>query len=325
MKRILLATILLPLAGGGVRALHLKASRAQQQLRTDQRDWQTRTQRLAELEVTRTTLIEQVRELKREVRHLQATAPSDSPWLAALDTNRLAALAPELRERLLVDLGLNWHSSDQWLIVSKATLAGVRMGAIQLNRLTDAACAVLAISPEERRRLDSALARVREEHAHWARANVQREGASGETLARYTLPSDPTFAQSLTNELFSTYATTLGQQRAALLEHYSSDWVNLETGFLGGATNRLTVLRGNGGDGTPQVLYKLERGQLTQGASPIQPGSYFPSEFRPVFPGGWPELAQREGFALPAGFVDQRPVSTGVRLQTVFPKAGPRP
>ncbi len=303
----------------------MKANRAQRQLRSDQQVWQTSTQRLAELEVARDTLSGHTRQLKREVRELESRVSVESPWLAMLDTNRLAALAPEMREQLLSELGLDWHSSDQWLIVSKATLASVRMGAIQRDALTAAACAVLAISPGERQQLDSALARVREAHANWARANVQRERASDDTLVRYTLPSDLAFAQGLTNDLFSTFAATLGRQRATLLERYSSDWVNLETGFLGGATNRLIVLRGEDSTGSTQLMYELNRGALTQGASPIRPGAYFPSEFRAIFPGGWPEVAQREGFELPEGFEDRSPRDTRSRLQQVLPKFGPAP
>ncbi len=325
MKRILLATIVLLLASVGVGALHLKSSRTHQQLRSCQHGWQASTQRLAGLEITRTTLIEQVRELKREVHALEPNAASESPWMALLNTNGLAPLTPEMRERLLAELGASWHSSTQWLLVSKTTLASVRMGAIQQNRLTDAACAVLAVSPDERQRLDAALARVREAHADWARANTQREGPSGETVVRYTLPSDTAFAEGLTNDLFSAYAAALGPQRAALLERYSSDWVNLETGFLGGATNRLTVLRKTDSAGVARVFYALNRGAMTQGASPIQPSTHFPSEFRPVFPGGWPELARREGLDLPVGFVDRPPGNMGIRMEAVFPRVGPKP
>ncbi len=328
MKRILLATTLLLLAGVGVSALHVKANRAQQQLQFNQHDWQTRTQRLAELEITRTSLTEQVCELKREVRHLEANAPAESPWSALLNPNRLAALTPELRERLLADLGLNWHSSDQWLLVSKTTLAEVRLGALQRNKLTDAACGVLAIRPEERQQLDAAFARVREQYADWVRANIQRAGPSGETLVRYTLPSDATFAESLTNALGSAFVAALGPERACLLDQYSTDWVRGETGFLGAAINSLTVLRRTDAKGKGPLMYKVERGgsfgMSSEGPGLILPVSHFPGEFRTVFPGGWPEVAQREGFELPEGFVNRPPVDTRSRLQSVFPKITPK-
>jgi len=47
--------------------------------------------------------------------------------------------------------------------------------------------------------------------------------------------------------------------------------------------------------------YTLEQagGTLGDGVSPWKP---FPESFRAVFPGGWKELAQREGFELPKEF-----------------------
>jgi hypothetical protein len=41
---------------------------------------------------------------------------------------------------------------------------------------------------------------------------------------------------------------------------------------------------------------------LSTYVSPHQP---FPETFRPLFPGGWVDLAQREGFELPAEFHQQ--------------------
>ncbi len=40
----------------------------------------------------------------------------------------------------------------------------------------------------------------------------------------------------------------------------------------------------------------------------VSPGRPLPESFQPVFPGGWTELARREGFDLPKGFPINSPV-----------------
>ena len=48
-----------------------------------------------------------------------------------------------------------------------------------------------------------------------------------------------------------------------------------------------------------QMELRQARSMMTCGLSPWQP---LPKAFAPLFPGGWEELAQREGFELPEEF-----------------------
>lgn len=41
----------------------------------------------------------------------------------------------------------------------------------------------------------------------------------------------------------------------------------------------------------------------------VNPWQPFPEAFRPLFPGGWKELAEREGFELPKSFQPKTPTS----------------
>jgi hypothetical protein len=67
-------------------------------------------------------------------------------------------------------------------------------------------------------------------------------------------------------------------------------------------TNTLSVLRKADTDGQPAFFYELARKGLNSSMSE-GPGKintqYFPPAWRNIFPGGWPEVAQREGFELP--------------------------
>lgn len=305
MKRIVLALLVMFVGGLGLFTVNSAAYRARLELRSQQAGWQIQTQHWAVVESQYTTLTRQVAEAKRELRERQAGRfTGESPLAALVRWHQPERLTLEQQEQLREELGLNWHASDQWLLVSKATLRSVGLSALAGSQLTDAACGVLAITPDERQRVDAALARVRDQFSAWAAANLQRESASGETVARYTIPADPEFAAGLTNELFATMNTTLGAERAELLSHYSSGWLQIETGYLGAVTNTLTVLHQARDGGEPKLYYILTRqgagnyGNMQEGPGVIIP-KYFPPAFRKVFPGGWAEVAQREGFELP--------------------------
>lgn len=179
------------------------------------------------------------------------------------------------------------------------------MNAVKGGALTDAACGVLAITPDERERLNNALAGLREEFAAWAGASLRREATNGDTLARFTIPANVELAASLSNKLASAVMTTLGQERADLLQRYSRDWYQIEVGGLASLASTLTISRRAEGGGAPRFHYdfsvKDETGQTRRGQSGlIMPNSrYFPAPFKSIFPGGWRELAEREGFELP--------------------------
>src|SRR5262249_55454934 len=119
-------------------------------------------------------------------------------------------------------------------------------------------------------------------------------------VAKYILPADPDFSLSLSNNFVTGTLGTLGRERGNLLLDYARSWMQeLGLGGTGGA-NSLTVTRYPSGS---EVHYgfelKYSGNVMTTDVSPYQE---FPPAFLPLFPNGWLDLAQREGFELPKEF-----------------------
>ena len=118
-------------------------------------------------------------------------------------------------------------------------------------------------------------------------------------LAKYTLPFDPQFSQSLSNEFAGGVIAALGAERGELMLDYASSWM-LDLGIRGRAATILTIKRPSAGqERLPFELRTPDGGTMYTDVSPYQP---FPEAFRPVFPGGWSDLAKRDGFELPKEF-----------------------
>src|SRR5207247_10818166 len=213
---------------------------ARQQLRSARVNWLTQAQRLAEAYARKEILTIQVRDLKSQLLEREPGIGADSPLGPLLGANGLPGLSPEAKERLWAALGLDWNSSSDYILVSKATLKNLSLDGFRGNQLADAACGVLAITPEERAQVDAAFETVGEQFADWAKAHAEREGPSGETLVRYTIPAGPEVAQSLTNTLFSAIRDALGQERSEVLQNFARNWLQVNVGCLGAVTNVLT-------------------------------------------------------------------------------------
>jgi hypothetical protein len=151
--------------------------------------------------------------------------------------------------------------------------------------------------------VDAALAKAIEDFKGWAKANVQRDLPSGDTLAQYVLPADQELAQSVTNALFSSITAILGEDRRGLLQYYAEDAFQRSTCYFGSMSSSLAIVRRLNEDGQPALYFEQSMGGGGRGNSSIS-GSLswdrFPDEFRSIFPGGWQGLAQREHFELPA-------------------------
>ena len=303
-KRLLLALTILAVGGMLLFASLTAATSARQQLRTAGENWLTETQLLADAYARKETVTTHARDLKNQVRERESASGSDSLITPLLSTNGLSGLSLDAKERLQAALGLDWHASTDYVVISKATLKNLHFDALGGNRLTDAACRVLALTPEERAQVDAAFENVGAQFADWAKANVQREGPSGETLVRYTVPAEPQVAQSLTNRLYSAIRDAVGQERGELLQSFSTDWLQLNVGCLGALTNTLTLMQMADSEGQKELRYELRRqdpGGVGSGgeSGPLSLQSHFPQTFRAIFPGGWQELAQRERIELP--------------------------
>ena len=302
MKRIILimSAILLTTAVSGF--LHHQARAVRVEASTLRRQESLTTVELVKLETEHTTLRQTVSELKAQSRQsVQALQlnPKLADWLLAGSYTEVpGSLVPELRAAL----GFPWNDSTDYVLVSRGTLRELDLPAVQRDdKISETLCTVLAIAPNEKSEVESALALKRSQFSVWAKANLLREGPSGDRVVRYTIPASPTMAGSMREELLSTILNTLGPDRTELLKGYTANWVEFQLGDFGSGTNALSVMNKPGLDGKPEWFYELSRSPGHTSQSGRIDSSLHPI-FRNVFPGGWAEIAQREGFELPEEF-----------------------
>ena len=304
MKRLLLALTIFAAAGACLCALSYTAGRKRQQFQAAQTAWRTQTQQLGEAQAEQAALAAKVRDLKRELRSAAATPPMDPALVNFLRTNDTRFASPEMQDKLLAGLGRGGNSSGGYVLVSKAALKTTTLRPLKTfpngHKLTDTVRGVLAITPEEQHSVEAAFAEAFEADAVWAKANMRREGPDGNLLVRYTLPTDPAFEQALTAKLFSTINTAVGDERGSLLRAYFDSHRFHEDGGIVDRTNILEVHRVPGQPGLGyRSGWRWENSEaINTYPEPIKPNK-FPAAFFFVFPGGWQEVAQREGFELP--------------------------
>ncbi len=222
-------------------------------------------------------------------------------WLLAGNFSQIPdSLLPEFRSALALPQNL----SPYFILMSKSDLRALKPpGPAKNDTLSDSVCALLALSPDQRAGVDSALAATHNQFLEWARQNLQREGPKGDVVVRYTVPGVGDSAAA-TNQVVGRISDLIGPQRTDLLCSYLDWWFQSQTAWAGTITNVLTVLQGpSGSDGQPALLYELNRNgpesSLGQGPSEIRPQWTMPPPWNSIFPGGWPELAKRGGFVLP--------------------------
>jgi hypothetical protein len=310
VKRALIAILILATGTTVYCAFRNATAKSRQDLATQRTAWQTQTQQITQLRFEQQQLTEHLDDTKQ----LLAAQPP-VPALTQLEEKILSGaslqnLSAAESEQLLAELGFNWNTTGDYIIVSKKSLGGIDYGGIKDVKLTAAAIATLAITPEEQAAIETITRQLYDDRAAWAREHVQRTGPSGDILAQYTLPADTEFSQSqlaiFTNGIFG----VLGDQRGQLLKDHSVQWMQ-DIGLLTGqdfskappeymATTSLTLKRYQVGDDW-QINCTFEHmgGRTTLEISRLQ---LFPEVFKPLFPGGWKELAEREGFELPKEF-----------------------
>ena len=282
-----LSTVLvLRLHQGAVEAANAAAAARQQYL--------SQTRLLAQAQAQRQTLTLRLKERREELAGSQAAGANMASTPLLVWTNG-TSLSPARSEQLLAELGFSWRNQPDYVVVRKESLKRISLSGIKRTRVTDAACQVLAITPDERGALKATASQLSAEYNAWAQANVHREEPPGDVVAKYSLGTDPAFSQSLSNRFTQVLFATLGPERAELLQSYAGDWMS-GLGMLGGPPTTLTVRRY--GDRLNMEIRQAGNTMSTD-VAPQQP---FPAAFRPIFPGGWPDLAQRAGFELPKSF-----------------------
>jgi hypothetical protein len=303
MKRLVLAVAIFAGSAGLLAAFRQATVTFEQTGAARQAAWQTQTEQLAHMRIEQSEWRERERELKRE---LTAQPPREiTPDTAdALREMDLRTLSPEASGRLLAELGFDWHTTDDYVIVSKQSLSCVSFEGIKRAKLTEAACAVLAITPEEQAAIEAETQRLSAEHASWVLAHAEREEPTGDVVAKYVLPADPGFCEALKGAFTNAVSASLGHERAELLQQYAESWMR-SLGMmdshpaLAGIPTTLTLSRYDDRDGRLNMTIKQASSTMSTDVNPWQP---FPEAFRPLFPGGWKELAEREGFELPKSF-----------------------
>lgn len=320
MKRALLSILILT-AGTTIFCAFRKATvDAKQELAAQSAAWQMQTQQLARYHSEQQQLLERM----KETRQLLAAQPSP-PALQqlaekVLSGDSLQNLSTAESEQLLAELGFNWNTTGDYLIVSKKSLDGISFDGIKSVKLTTAAIEILAITPDEQAAIEAMIRQLDDTRTAWAREHVRRTEPSGNVLAQYTLPADVELSQSqlavFTNGIFS----TLGGQRGQCLQDHSLRWMEDAGLHIGPDLSKipaeyLAIMPATDYQAQPTTM-KLERYQsgdnwwvnytLKQAgntmSTTVNPWQPLPEAFRTLFPGGWKELAQREGFELPKEF-----------------------
>jgi hypothetical protein len=298
MKRLFLATVILLAGTIGIRALRNATNEFQRQADETRATLLTQTQLIAEAQTQLTRVEEHIRELKQNLR-MDELAGGPGPAGSLLSLAGASHFSTEQSERLLAELGFSWKGKGDYLIVSKDTLRAISLDGIQQTNFSGIACDILAIKPDERARLDAMLQSLRESYKTWAEASVQRSEPAGDIVAKYSLPADAEFSQSLSNRFSSGILAALGDERGNLLLEYSRNWMK-DLGMAGNGDTTLTVKRYKAGD-QDRLNFEFRYGGNVV-SSLVHPFDSFPRAFLPLFPNGWADLAAREGFELPAWF-----------------------
>ncbi len=320
MKRALLAIFILATGTFFFCALRKTNADIQQQADAQQAAWQAQTNELARLNFEQVQLRERMVESKKRLAQLPAPPPHDQLMEKVLSAGGLKNLSAAESEKLLAELDFNWNSTGDYLIVSKKSLDGISFDAMKGMKLTSAARETLAIMPSEQAAIEDMTKKLGAAQSDWAKAHVQRTEPGGKVLAQYSLPVDAEFSKSqlasYTNEIYN----VLGDRRALWLKNHSLDWMQA-VGLLTGPgpsdvssaaiaaafgydykpePTTMTLSRSQSGDAA-QISFQLQQagGSMSTVVSPWQP---FPEAFRAIFPGGWKDVAEREGFELPKSF-----------------------
>ncbi len=296
MKRMLIILGIFAAASVAFCALNNTAHRNRQRLQQAEANWVEETEKLAQVRSEAEELSTRVRNLKNAL----PPASRESALLNLLSTNDFNRLSWEDQGRVLGALGATARSADDFVVVPKQVLAGSQVGAfgkgINAWQLTPAARQILAINSDEQKSVESAFAAALQREADWAQAHLQRSGASNDMLVSYTLPVDANFASGLQSQLYSAVSNILGAQRTELLQHYFDSHRVYEDGAMAVNTNKLEVWRVPGKTG---LFYRAGWAMGSWEAINTYPEpirtNRFPAAFSYVFPGGWQELAQREG------------------------------
>ena len=305
MKRALLAILILATGTTVFCALRNATIVTRNELTNQTNAWHAQTQQLARLHIEKQLTLERLNETK-ELLAAQPPVPALTQLAAkVLSGESLTNLSPRECEQLRAELDCSWNTTGDYLVISKKSLEGISFDSVKDAKLTGAARAALAMTDQEQATLGELMQRLAKSHSAWAKEHIQREEPTGDIVAKYSLPVNEEFTQSLSNQFTTAIYATLGDERGQLFQQHAYSWMSA-LGMGSGpasayANSPATITIERYSKDSDQLRYTLQRAnsQMQTSVSPWQP---FPEEFRTAFPGGWQELAQREGFELPKEF-----------------------
>jgi hypothetical protein len=312
MRKLLLAILILSAGAAGFGRLHRAAADARNSCEQTHVEWTAGTQRVGELETLAAGLQADVSGKKARLDQTSVQAVFSPDLLAALDRDLMPRwpkkLPAELRERL----GIAWSNSPDYILVAKSVLKQLGLRAVdQRGTLQAPVCTVLAITADERAAVAGAIQQAQTDHAAWTITNVLRIKPSGDVVAHYTIPANRDQARTILEPLMEKVNAAIGPERMALLRDYAGGWF-VGLGTLGDQNTTLIVRRyseGNRSRLACEFRSEPAEGDPPEGDRMMGVGEVIrepiPAAFRTVFPGGWRELAEREGFALPDDFRDE--------------------
>lgn len=320
MKRFFFAIVIFSAGAAGFCWSHQTTAAVQKELASQRAAGADVARQIAILRTERQQLIEHVSMTKDLLAGLPQPTAADSLARKIVAGALWKTFSAADSERLLAELGFDWNTSGDFLFVSKKSLDGISFDAVKGAKLTDAAMETLAITPEERADIEAMTQRLQDKHAAWVKENLQRGEPHDNVLAEYSLPADDEFSKSQMADFVNTLVSTLGPQRAQWLQGHALDWMqsmglreqpdiskipaeylaDFLANFQRFKPTKLKVEQYQSGDEW-RLNYTLEQqgNTVTTSVSPRQP---FPEAFLAAFPGGWRDLAEREGFELPKEF-----------------------
>lgn len=318
MRRFWLTIVILSIGTTVFCALRSANQSTQERVAAALADWQVQTQLLCQVRVDQQQLVDRVNDAKRELAALPPV-PSRLQLAEAILASGPGALtnySAAQTELLLAELGFNWHTTGDYVIISKQALNGIYFDGMNGLKLTTPAQAVLAITPAEKSAIENVTQQLGTERVQWATSRLERFEPGGDVVAKYALPVDEEFSRNQFSRFTNTVFASLGNERAEWFQRYSQSWMQdvglrvsadmsrVPPEVLAALPNlptetkptTLTVKRSGNG-----LLFTVEQANSTMTTS-VSPWQQLPEAFRAVFPGGWQELAQREGFELPKEF-----------------------
>ncbi len=302
MNKLVLALITLSAGAGVFHTVRHSATRLEQEARMLREDWLAHSQIVVSAQTDLAAVTERVRDLQQSLRSFPPAA--DSPLWSALQTNRADRLPRELRDQVRAELGFHWRFSPDYIVVSKQAVRDIRIEAMSKGKLTDVAATVLAMTPDERSQVETAIERVRTDFRDWVLANVQRFEPGDDLLAQYALPTNTVIGRTISNALVRVVSQALGEERSGMILPSLQIWMRETVGIYDPASAAVafTIKRSITGDET-QLKARVTTMRNDRSATDfytIRDRSFaFPRAFRSIFPNAWADVAEREGFELP--------------------------